>query len=164
MNVDRPKIRKVRDVAFCCFAFPLAIAVFLTFGSLYVIDREFVYPLAYDEFIPSMIIIAAFASIAALVILELMFLHHKYPKKKYGVAGIAILMDAFVGWVVLNHQTTDFWPYPILNILSFPQKLIFATLCRLLPILMYFVGHLASCLIWNSNRFGGMKIVSDVTV
>lgn len=162
MNVDRPKIRKVRDIAFCCFAFPLAVAVFVTFGILYTIDCEFVYPLAYELYIPSWMQNMMNTIIAAFVIMELIFLHHRYPKKKYGVVGIAFLMDAYVGCVVLNNQTTDFWPYPILNHLSFTQKLVLATLCRLLPILMYFAGDLASGFIWNSNRFGGMKIVSDV--
>lgn len=164
MNVDRPKIRKFRDIAFCCFAFPLAVAVFVSFGTLYTIDRECVYPMAYEPYIPSWMLHMMNTIIAAFVIMELIFLHHRYPKKKYGVAGIALLMDAYVGWVVLNQQSTGFWPYPILSLLSFTQKLVFATLCRLLPILMYFAGDIASGLIWNSNRFGGMKIISDVTV
>lgn len=48
-----PLIRKVKDLMFAAFAFPVALNVGITFWTLYGIDRELVFPKALDAFFPT---------------------------------------------------------------------------------------------------------------
>lgn len=50
-----PTIRKVKDYLLAAFAFPLATNVGLTFWSLMAIDRELIFPKAFDDFFPGFV-------------------------------------------------------------------------------------------------------------
>jgi hypothetical protein len=47
-----PAIRKLKDYMFATFAYPIALNVGVTFWSLMAIDRELVFPKAFDAFFP----------------------------------------------------------------------------------------------------------------
>lgn len=53
-----PTIRKVKDYLLAAFAFPLATNVGLTFWSLMAIDRELIFPKAFDDFFPGFVFIS----------------------------------------------------------------------------------------------------------
>lgn len=48
-----PLIRKVKDYVFASLAFPIAMNVGITFWTLMAIDRELVFPKAFDAFFPA---------------------------------------------------------------------------------------------------------------
>lgn len=47
-----PVIRRIKDYLFSALAFPVAMNVGVTFWSLMAIDRELVFPKAFDAFFP----------------------------------------------------------------------------------------------------------------
>lgn len=55
-----PTVRKVKDYLLAAFAFPLATNVGLTFWSLMAIDRELIFPKAFDDFFPGFVFFIKF--------------------------------------------------------------------------------------------------------
>jgi len=43
----------------------------------------------------------------------------------------------------------DFWVYPVLQVLGWPERVLFLVMCWVLMIVFYFVGELLTSILWR---------------
>lgn len=144
----------MRDFIFGSFAFPLSINVGGLFWLLYSIDRELVFPKAVDSFFPWWLNHFVHSNIIGFVFVEMILLHHKYPRRKNGIGGLTVFMLAYLVWVHIIKYKTNIWVYPVLEVLNWLQRIGFFIFTMAVPITFYFVGEYINNLVWNKNRTG----------
>lgn len=151
----RPFIRKVRDYIFGSLAFPLVFDVGGMFWLLYVIDRELVLPKAIDAFFPWWLNHAVHTNIMAFALIEMFLLHHKYPARNSALLGLLIFVFAYLAWIHVVYYNTNIWVYPVLNVLNWPQRILFYIFTAAVPVFFYYIGEFLNNVVWGKNRVGG---------
>lgn len=147
-------IRRVRDYIFGTFAFPLAFDVGIMFWLLYSIDRELVFPKGLDAFFPWWLNNFVHTNIMAFILLEMIIVHHNYPCRFLGLAGLGVFMVAYLGWVHVVYFKANVWVYPVLAVLNWPQRIVFYIFTSAIPILFYYIGEYFNTAAWSSKRLG----------
>lgn len=155
MNNDRPLIRKIRDYIFGTLTFPFVFDVGVMYWILYAIDRELVMPKAIDAFFPWWLNNFVHTNIMAFAFIEMVLLHHKYPCRKSALIGLSVCVGAYLAWIHVIYFKTNIWVYPVLNVLNWPQRVLFYLFTSAVPMFFYFVGELLNKLIWSKSRLGG---------
>lgn len=141
---------------FAVFAFPLALDVSVCFWSIYAFDRQFVFPREVDEFFPSWLNHILHTNIAVFILVEMIILHRKYLSRKEGIIGLIVFVFSYVAWLHVTRVYAGRWPYPILETLNLPSKIVFFAITMSCPILMYFIGERLNAKIWNQVRMSEM--------
>ncbi|XP_045365556.1 androgen-dependent TFPI-regulating protein isoform X2 [Camelus bactrianus] len=91
-----------RDLLFTTLVFPISTFVFLSFWSLFLYDRELVYPKALDDIFPVWLNHALHTFILPFSLVEVILRPHCYPLKK---KGLTLLTAAIVAYVSRRAQT-----------------------------------------------------------
>jgi hypothetical protein len=78
-------LQKARDFFFATLAFPIGQFVGIVFWSLFMLDRELVFPVRYDAYFPTYINHMMHTTVIPAQFLELVMLYHIYPSKKTGM-------------------------------------------------------------------------------
>ncbi|CRL01466.1 CLUMA_CG014278, isoform B [Clunio marinus] len=151
---DQPLIRRVRDYIFTAFSFPLAFDVGGMFWLLYGIDRKLVLPKEADEFFPPWLNHVMHTNIMIFMLIEMILLYHKYPSRKSVRLGMGTFMIGYLGWVHIIKYKSNFWVYPVLAVLNWPQRIGFYIFTLAVPVVFYFVGEFLNRLIWPKSRIG----------
>ncbi|KAL1021503.1 hypothetical protein UPYG_G00014090 [Umbra pygmaea] len=141
---------KLRDAIFTVLAFPLGTFVFLSFWSIYLYDRELVYPKFLDEIIPIWLNHALHTVILPLALLQMYIQPHRYGSKRRGIIGLAIFAALYLGWVMWVHHVTGIWVYPIMDRLSSIGLVIFLGVACVSMAPLYLLGEKLNNKIWRS--------------
>lgn len=101
-------------------------------------------------------------NIMVFIVLELFTSFRTYPSRKAGLAGLSILMAAYLGWIHVIKYKADVWVYPILEVLSLPLRICFFFLVLLFSIGLYIFGEFFNEQIWvreikHATKFGTKK-------
>lgn len=67
------------------------------------------------------------------------------------MAGQFTIMGIYLGWIFCIKKVTNFWVYPILTILDWPQRIGFFAFTVSVPIILYFFGKIMNNIIWGSS-------------
>lgn len=132
-------------------AFPLSMFVGSTFWALYAVDRELVFPKALDEYFPSWLNHVMHTNIMILISIELFTSFRKYPTRKLGMSILAVFMASYLVWIHVIHSYSNFWVYPVLDVLNFPMRLVFFASLLALVMFLYLVGEKLNNLIWEDT-------------
>ncbi|XP_048655755.1 androgen-dependent TFPI-regulating protein isoform X3 [Marmota marmota marmota] len=103
-------ITAFRDLLFTTLAFPVSTFVFLVFWTIFLYDRELVYPKILDEIFPIWMNHAMHTFILPFSLLEVILRPHHYPSKKTGITLLAAGTVAYTArgpWALVatdNHQ------------------------------------------------------------
>lgn len=152
-------MRKIKDYFFASFAFPLAFDVAILFWSLFLIDRQTVFPEEVDEFFPSWLNHILHTNVAVFIAIELLILHREYPTRTRGVTGLMSFMLSYLIWMCVTRYFAGRWAYPILDILSVPLKIgFFAFTILIFPIAMYFLGEWLNIKFWTIRKLKNGRI------
>ncbi|TMS12089.1 Androgen-induced gene 1 protein [Larimichthys crocea] len=85
------KLIGLRDWMMAVLAFPVGAFVVFTFWSLYLYDRELVYPRLLDNFIPQWLNHGMHTTVLPFIIIEMRTTHHRYPSRSWGLAAGVLL-------------------------------------------------------------------------
>ncbi|KAB0793341.1 hypothetical protein PPYR_12961 [Photinus pyralis] len=147
---SKPPIRKLRDTIMAGIAFPMALFVSLMFWGIYAIDRELIFPRALESQHSSWLNHAVHTSPMVFVIVQMYASYHAYPSRKTGVTMTAVFLGTYIGWLHVVRARTGVWVYPFLEMLGFPQRLLFFTFSMGLGILLNLLGEQLNNGIWRS--------------
>lgn len=149
----RPKssIRAFKDFLHSTIAFPLAVFVSVTFWGLYAIDRELVFPKALDAFFPNWLNHVMHTNILIFTVVELICSFRIYPSRKKGLGALISFMLVYLIWTFVIYAKSGHWVYPVMEVLNWPQRILFFVALLLFIQGIYIVGELLNRLVWGKE-------------
>ncbi|XP_037375116.1 androgen-dependent TFPI-regulating protein [Talpa occidentalis] len=131
----------LRDLLFATLAFPISTFVFLSFWSLFLYNRELVYPKVLDDLFPEWLNHAMHTSILLPTLVEIILRPHGYPKKKKGLSLFTIASFAYITRVLWIYSETGTWVYPVFDKLSPVGLAAFFFLSYICGVSIYLLGE-----------------------
>ncbi|XP_061115206.1 androgen dependent TFPI regulating protein 1 [Conger conger] len=144
------RLVKIRDAVFTILVFPVGMFVVMSFWSLYVFDRELVYPKFFDDIIPTWLNHALHTVIFPLLLIQLCLQHHQYHSRAKGILGLALFAMLYLSWVLWVHHASGIWVYPIMAKLSPGGLVLFFTGAGLTMAPLYLLGERLSTALWET--------------
>ncbi|XP_037101097.1 androgen-dependent TFPI-regulating protein isoform X1 [Syngnathus acus] len=92
------KLIGLRDWIMAVLAFPVGAFVVFTFWSLYLYDRELVYPKLLDNFIPQWLNHGMHTTVLPFIIIEMRTTHHRYPSRSCGLVAVCCFGVGYILW------------------------------------------------------------------
>nr|XP_056708931.1 androgen-induced gene 1 protein isoform X2 [Euleptes europaea] len=122
------------------------------FWSIYIYDRELVFPKLLDNFIPPWLNHGMHTTVLPFVLIEMRTTHHEYPSRTCGLVAVCTFSVAYILWVCWIYHVTGVWVYPLLDYLGSGAKIIFfATVTGIINI-FYLVGEVLNNCIWDTQK------------
>jgi hypothetical protein len=94
------------------------------------------------------------------IVLELFTSFRLYPSRKAGLAGLSLFMGAYLTWLHVIKYKANVWVYPILDVLSLPQRVIFFALSLIFSVALYIFGEFINEKVWVKEIKQASKIAS----
>ncbi|XP_023808847.1 androgen-induced gene 1 protein [Oryzias latipes] len=146
------KLIGLRDWIMAVLAFPVGAFVVFTFWTLYLYDRELVYPKLLDNFIPQWLNHGMHTTVLPFVIIEMRTTHHKYPRRLWGLVAVCVFSMAYISWTCWVHHVTGVWVYPVLERVSSIARAAFFGTMTLLIFILYVLGEILNSYIWEQPQ------------
>jgi len=134
------KLKKTKDYFLASVAFPFAMFVIVTFWSIYLFNRELIFPAALDQFIPQYVNHLLHTAIG-IVFIDLILIPHKYPSRKEGLTNLISVVLTYFVWISFVRYITGRWPYPFMDVLNVPAFVVFLIICATLISGLYIIGE-----------------------
>lgn len=148
----RPILRKIKDFIHASLAFPVAMFVGITFWVLMMVDRELVLPSAVDPYFPSWLNHLMHTMIVVTTIVEMITAPRQYPKRLAGLGGLLAFMAIYLVWLLIVYAMSGIWVYPVMDVLSWPLRILFFLALFLMAAALYIVGEFFDRLIWGRAK------------
>ncbi|XP_062344884.1 androgen-induced gene 1 protein isoform X3 [Cinclus cinclus] len=145
------KMKQQQDCRFTQF-FAAVTFVVTMFWSIYIYDRELVYPKLLDNFIPAWLNHGMHTTVLPFVLIEMRTTHHQYPSRSCGLAAVCTFAVGYILWVCWIHHVTGVWVYPLLEHLSPGVKIIFFAAVTIVINVFYLVGEVLNNYIWDTQK------------
>ncbi|XP_063773557.1 androgen-induced gene 1 protein isoform X2 [Pseudophryne corroboree] len=147
------KLISLRDWMMAVLAFPVGVFVVTMFWSLYMYDRELVYPKLLDNFIPPWLNHGMHTTVLPFILIEMRTTHHQYPSRNSGIATVCGFSICYILWVYWIHHVTGVWVYPLLEYISPLAKIVFFLLVTVLITMFYILGEKLNSYIWDLDKY-----------
>lgn len=134
-------ITSFRDLLFTTLAFPVSAFVFLAFWSVFLYDRDLIYPRFLDEVFPGWMNHAMHTWILPLSLVEVIIRPHHYPSKKKGLTLLGVASLGYIIRVLWLYAMTGSWVYPVFTTLSPLGIVIFFSASYILNASIYLLGE-----------------------
>ena len=144
-------VQKLRDFIFSTLAFPLGIFITISFWSLYLTDRNLVFPPKLDQFYPLWANHMLHTTCAVSQLIEMIISFHSYPSRTKGMLTSMCFVFVYLGWVLFIAYKSNVWVYPILQKLPTYGRTIFIGGCSLLFGILFFGGEILNGKIWSAE-------------
>jgi len=144
-------LQKCRDFLFSTLAFPIGQFVGIIFWLLFNIDRELVFPKAFDAIFPNYINHMMHTTVIPVQLLELILLYHRYPGKKTGIATTFGFCLIYLTWTLVVAHFGGVWVYPIFEVLEPIPRVVFMITCSMFGGLLYLIGEILNSIVWSKH-------------
>ncbi|XP_005452456.1 peroxisomal biogenesis factor 3 isoform X1 [Oreochromis niloticus] len=148
------KLIGLRDWMMAVLAFPVGAFVVFTFWSLYMYDRELVYPKLLDNFIPQWLNHGMHTTVLPFIIIEMRTTHHRYPSRSWGLAAVCCFGVGYILWTCWVHQVTGVWVYPVLERIAPVARVAFFSAMMAVIGVFYVLGEILNSYIWEKPHTG----------
>ncbi|XP_046753503.1 androgen-induced gene 1 protein-like isoform X2 [Diprion similis] len=148
----RPILRRVKDFFHASLGFPVAMFVGVTFWALMAVDRELVLPAAIDAYFPWWLNHLMHTLIMVTTLLEMIIAPRQYPKRLSGLGGLLLFMAAYLVWLLIIYAVSEIWVYPVMEVLSWPLRIVFFLVLFLFTAILYILGEYLDRLIWGRAK------------
>jgi hypothetical protein len=151
-------LKKFCNFLYVSLCFPLGVFVFFSFWSIYLIDRELVWASAVDRLIPQYQnhIMHTLPFFGVLI-------DNLLSRKNYGdslVKGYIPLLLAMIGytcWVLIIKNVTNTWAYPVLDILTNSQIVMFFIALKIFLSVLFVSGKKLNSFLWKNENHVDFK-------
>lgn len=147
-------LRKLRDLLFTVFVFPVGMFVVLLFWSIFLYDRELVYPATIDAFFPPWMNHAMHTLVLPFVLLEVAIQPHVYPQTKHGVAALSLVGVAYQSWILWVYFSVGVWVYPLLRFFSGLGLMFFFLFNMSVVTVLFVIGDKLNAALWGKDIQG----------
>uniref|UniRef100_A0A673MG48 Androgen-induced 1 (H. sapiens) n=1 Tax=Sinocyclocheilus rhinocerous TaxID=307959 RepID=A0A673MG48_9TELE len=146
------KLISLRDWMMAVLAFPVGAFVVTMFWTLYVYDRDLVYPRLLDSFIPQWLNHGMHTTVLPFIIIEMRTTHHRYPSRTCGLFAVCMFAVGYVVWMCWVHSMTGVWVYPLLEHIGPMARILFFVCLMALISVYYVLGEILNNYIWDSSK------------
>ncbi|XP_048345408.1 androgen-induced gene 1 protein isoform X4 [Sphaerodactylus townsendi] len=122
------------------------------FWSIYIYDRELVYPKLLDNFIPPWLNHGMHTTVLPFILIEMRTTHHEYPSRTSGLIAVCTFSVAYILWVCWIYHVTGVWVYPLLEYLGSGTKIIFFAIVTAIITIFYLLGEILNNCIWDTQK------------
>ncbi|XP_013377324.1 PREDICTED: androgen-dependent TFPI-regulating protein isoform X4 [Chinchilla lanigera] len=151
-------ITALRDLLFATLAFPVCTFVFLMFWTIFLYDRELVYPKLLDGILPAWLNHSVHTFILLFSLIEIILRPHQYPSKKTGLILLAVGSIGYISRVLWLHSKTGHWVYPVLAKLSPVGLAAFFFLSYSLTASLFLLGERLNHWKWGDKKLPRRKM------
>ncbi|KAK5903124.1 hypothetical protein CgunFtcFv8_006932 [Champsocephalus gunnari] len=151
------KLIGLRDWMMAVLAFPVGAFVVFTFWSLYLYDRELVYPRLLDNFIPQWLNHGMHTTVLPFIIIEMRTTRHRYPSRSWGLAAVCCFGIGYILWTCWVQQVTGVWVYPVLERITPLARILFFSAMTVVICVFYTLGEILNTYIWDQAHTGKVK-------
>ncbi|XP_028324785.1 androgen-dependent TFPI-regulating protein [Gouania willdenowi] len=144
---------KSKDLLFSVFAFPVGMFVVLLFWSIFVYDRELVYPATIDTFFPPWINHAMHTIVLPILLGEVLVQPHTFPQTKHALALLGVVGGAYLFWILWVYMSVGIWVYPLLGLFSTPGLVGFFFFNMSVVFLLFQLGKVLNRRVWASRYY-----------
>ena len=134
------KLHTFKDFFYATVGLPSCLAVFVTFWTLYGINRDLVYPTYLDNFLPTWTNHVWHTAILITVV-EVICDHHQYPKRSFGLSLCSAFGIGYLLWVEWVYRQSGISIYPFLKELQGRWYFLFVLIEMLFSWLTYLIGE-----------------------
>ncbi|XP_034964736.2 androgen-induced gene 1 protein isoform X2 [Zootoca vivipara] len=146
------KLISLRDWMMAVLAFPIGVFVVTMFWSIYIYDRELVYPKLLDNFIPPWLNHGMHTTVLPFILIEMRTTHHEYPSRTCGLVAVCTFSVGYILWVCWIYHVTGVWVYPLLEYLGSGAKIIFFATVTAIINIFYLLGEILNNCIWDTQK------------
>ncbi|XP_046144040.1 androgen-induced gene 1 protein-like isoform X2 [Osmia bicornis bicornis] len=146
-----PFIRKLKDDVHAVLGFPVAMFVATIFWSTYAIDRELIFPKAFDPYVPWWLNHLMHTAIVVSILIEVIIAPRKYPKRLKGILGNQVFMLSYLIWMLIIFHKSGVWVYSIFHVLKLPTRTLFFITMLAYSMVLYVIGELLDNFIWGKT-------------
>ncbi|KAI1281931.1 Androgen-induced -like protein [Halotydeus destructor] len=141
--------------------FPNAIIVAGIFWGLFFFDRNLIFPVSIEKYLPPHINHIIHTMIIPGMLFEGAFYQHGIPKFKNGLAVMLVVDLAYVVWINYIGITTGFWVYPFISVMPMVAKGIFFAAAAAIGVALYKLGRMYHNAVWGKNSKGKVTKVKN---
>uniref|UniRef100_A0A0F7ZB86 Androgen-induced gene 1 protein n=1 Tax=Crotalus adamanteus TaxID=8729 RepID=A0A0F7ZB86_CROAD len=146
------KLISLRDWMMAVLAFPIGVFVVLMFWSIYIYDRELVYPKLLDNFIPTWLNHGMHTTVLPFILIEMRTTHHEYPSRIHGLIAMCTFSVCYILWICWIYYVTGVWVYPLLEYLGTIAKIVFFATVTVVISIFYLLGEILNNCIWDTQK------------
>lgn len=147
----KPFVRRFKDFFHATVGFPVSMFVGLTFWGLMFVDRELVLPKALDPYFPWWLNHLMHTLIMVTTALEMVMAPRQYPARSKGLSGLAGFMLIYLGWMHFVYYKSGVWAYPVIEVLTWPLRIVFYLVLLVFVIGLYYMGEGLDRLVWGGS-------------
>ncbi|XP_041976511.1 androgen-induced gene 1 protein-like [Aricia agestis] len=136
----RHMLHKIRDAMFAV-AFPLAIFVAATFWSIYLVDRELIFPETLDNIFPPFFNQVMHTTVAIFIVIDLFITYREYPTRSVGFGLFMSIFLVYLVWTFYIFATCKAWVYPVFDHFTWPQRILFIVFSFVTGASFYIAGE-----------------------
>lgn len=147
----RGKLSKTKNYLFTVLVAPMSVFVTVAFWSMWLIDRELIFPKPLDQVLPSWINHSIHTTTSLFVLCEMYLCYHAYPKFQQAVLGISAYLAVYVICLVGTYLHSGIWLYPIFKTMTWSLRIVFFIVMYLLAIFIYITEKLFTTYLWGET-------------
>ncbi|KAM4835665.1 androgen-dependent TFPI-regulating protein isoform 2-T3 [Thomomys bottae] len=140
-GTDHERLKLFQDGVQSKYLTLLNLFVFLVFWSLFLYDRNLIYPKALDNVFPVWLNHAMHTCILPFSLVEVILRPHHYPTKRTGLILLAAGALSYITRVIWLHFQTGTWVYPVFATLGPLGMAAFFSLSYILSASIYLFGE-----------------------
>ncbi|XP_035461622.1 androgen-dependent TFPI-regulating protein [Scophthalmus maximus] len=148
---SKSTLSRCKDLLFSVFAFPVGMFVVLLFWTIFIYDRELVYPASIDTFFPPWMNHAMHTFVLPVLLGEVLVQPHVYPKTKHALAALGAVGLAYSFWILWVYLSVGIWVYPLLGHFSTSGLVGFFFFNMSVVTLFYLLGDKLNSRVWSKD-------------
>lgn len=90
-------------------------------------------------------------NIVIFILIEMFISFRQYPTRKTGLSGLIIFMALYLVWIHIIKSVSGLWVYPVLEVLDFPQRIVFFLVNLVFCVFLYFTGEFVNNILWSTQ-------------
>ncbi|KAL1464337.1 hypothetical protein WDU94_003993 [Cyamophila willieti] len=144
-------LQKVTSSVLFSIIIPLSCFVSIFFWSVFLYNRELVFPKVLDNVMAPWLNHAIHSMIVVNLLIEINLVRHNLPKTSHSLLLLTVFMGVYL-YILLNTFFTEgIWIYPIFDRLNWPLRIITFTLSITIEILLLLGARALNTVIWGAQ-------------
>lgn len=153
-------LQRFRDWLFTTLVFPIGSFVAVVFWSLYLFDRELIFPASMDAFFPAWLNHLMHTLPLAAVVLETVLVYHAHQRGHARLVPISVAYILYLSWLMYIRVVGGFWVYPVFEQLNTAGVIGFFFALTVPTMVLYVFGEKLHAAVWGVEGSGQKKAKS----
>ncbi|XP_046672629.1 androgen-dependent TFPI-regulating protein-like isoform X1 [Homalodisca vitripennis] len=147
----KERINQFKNYFFTVLVAPMALVVSIVFWSVWFVDRELIFPIVMDKFLPPWINHSLHTTTSVIVLLEMYMCFHKYPAFKPALLGITLYLLLYSFCLLGTYYQSGIWLYPIFKMLNWTLRVVICLATYILAVALYGAGYFLNKVLWDEK-------------